>query len=199
MSPRPDVSNERKNQIINAAEQVFTEKGFYQARMDDIAGKTGLSKGTLYLYFKSKDDLIVAILDRIFNIEFKRMEELDLAKISAIDAIWQYTDMATRGFLDMMRIMPIAYEFLALAFRNKYVQVALKLYMKRYMEVVIPIVQHGIQTGEFRPVDPQETAIAMGAIFEGTVLLWVYDKTLVEPGRHIHTGIELLLEGMLAR
>ena len=41
MSPRPNVSNERKNQIINAAEDVFTQKGFDEARMDDIAEETG--------------------------------------------------------------------------------------------------------------------------------------------------------------
>ena len=73
MSPRPDVSDERKSQIINAAEGVFTKKGFDEARMDDIAEETGLSKGTLYLYFKSKDDLIIAILDRMFQREFKQL------------------------------------------------------------------------------------------------------------------------------
>ena len=68
MSPRPNVTDERTSQIINAAEDVFTKKGFDEARMDDIAEQTGLSKGTLYNYFKSKDDLIIAILDRIFQL-----------------------------------------------------------------------------------------------------------------------------------
>ncbi len=88
MSPRPDVSEVRKDQIMNAAEEVFSQKGFSDARMDDIAEETGLSKGTLYLYYKSKDDLIIAILDRIFQREFKAFEDLDLASISASDAIW---------------------------------------------------------------------------------------------------------------
>ena len=74
MSPRPDVTGERKIQILNAAEGVFTKKGFDDARMDDIAEETGLSKGTLYNYFKSKDDLIIAILDRIFQGVFKQIE-----------------------------------------------------------------------------------------------------------------------------
>jgi AcrR family transcriptional regulator len=74
MSPRPDVSDERKDQILNAAERVFTRKGIDLARMDDIAEETGLSKGTLYLYFKSKGDLIIAILERIFQGAFQMME-----------------------------------------------------------------------------------------------------------------------------
>jgi AcrR family transcriptional regulator len=198
MSPRPNVSDERKNQIINAAEGVFTEKGFDAARMDDIADETGLSKGTLYLYFKSKDDLIIAILDRMFQREFKQLGNLNLAELSALDAIWKITDLLTKDILGLQRLIPIVYQFLALAFRNKYVQLALKKYINSYVDVLVPIIQHGIDSGEFRQVDVHEVAIAMGAMIEGTLLLWVYDKTLVEPQYHIHSGMALLLEGVQA-
>src|SRR5574342_415095 len=103
MSPRPNVSDERKSQILNAAEDVFTQKGFEEARMDDIADETGLSKGTLYLYFKSKDDLIIAILDRMFQREFKQFENLNLAELSAIDAVWKITDLLTKDILGWLR------------------------------------------------------------------------------------------------
>ena len=58
MSPKPDVSEERKEQIATAATKIFSEQGFDKARMDDIASEAKLSKGTLYLYFKSKDAII---------------------------------------------------------------------------------------------------------------------------------------------
>lgn len=196
MSPRPDVSEERKHQILNAAEDVFTAKGFAAARMDDIAEETGLSKGTLYLYFKSKDDLIIAILDRIFQREVNALERLKTEPISASAAIQKFTDVATRNVRAMLRLMPIAYEFLALAFRNTYVQHALKHYFNRYLDILVPIIQRGIDSGEFRPVDAEEVAIAAGAIFEGTILEWVYDKSRVDPVKHIHTGITLLLDGI---
>jgi AcrR family transcriptional regulator len=199
MSPRPDVSDERKTQIINAAEDVFTEKGFDQARMDDIAEETGLSKGTLYLYFKSKDDLIIAILDRMFQREFKQFDNLNFTEVSAVDAIWKITDLLTKDILGLQRLIPIVYQFLALAFRNKHVQQALKKYINRYVEVLVPIIQRGIDSGEFRPVDAREVAIAMGAMIEGTLLLWVYDRALVDPKYHIHSGMSLLLEGVQAR
>jgi hypothetical protein len=95
-----------------------------------------------------------------------------------------------------LRLMPVAYEFLALAFRNKTVQKALKQYFRHYMEVLVPIIQRGIDSGEFRQVDPQEVAIAAGAIYEGTILLWVYDKTLIDIDHHIRSSIQLLLEGI---
>jgi AcrR family transcriptional regulator len=198
MSPRPNVTDERKSQIINAAEDVFTKKGFDEARMDDIAEETGLSKGTLYNYFKSKDDLIIAILDRIFQREFKAFEQSDISKMSASDAISLFADTVAKDIKLMLRLMPVAYEFLALAFRNKTVQKALKVYVNRYMDILVPIIQGGIDSGEFKKVDAKDVAIAMGAILEGTILIWVYDKSLVDPEVHIRSGIRLLMEGVLA-
>jgi TetR/AcrR family transcriptional regulator len=52
---------QRKEEIVQAAEKVFFSKGFEQSTMDDIAGEAELSKGTLYLYFRSKDDLHLAV------------------------------------------------------------------------------------------------------------------------------------------
>jgi AcrR family transcriptional regulator len=198
MSPRPDVSDKRKSQILNAAESVFTQKGFDEARMEDIADKTGLSKGTLYLYFKSKDDLIIAILDRIFQYEFRQFENVNVAEINAIDAIQKITDVLATDIVRLQRLVPIVYQFLALAFRNKYVQLALKKYINRYVDVLVPIIQRGIDAGQLRPVDAREVAIAMGAMLEGTLLLWAYDKTLVKPEYHIRSGIKLLLQGVQA-
>lgn len=199
MSPRPNVSDQRKSQILNAAEDVFTKKGFDEARMNDIAEKTGLSKGTLYLYFKSKDDLIVAILDRIFQNEFRQLENMQQTEASASEAIWKLTDTIARDIVRLLRLIPIVYGFLALAFRNKYVQRALKDYINRYLNILIPIIQRGIDSGEFRQVDAREVAIAASAIIEGTILLWAYDKSVVDPERHIRSGMKLLLEGVQVR
>jgi len=199
MSPRPDVSDERKDQILNAAEQVFTKKGLDEARMDDIAEKTGLSKGTLYLYFKSKDDLIIAILDRIFQSAFAQLTSRKNTQLNATDAILQFTEETSRDYKRMLRLMPVAYEFLALAFRNRVVQKALTQYFHIYLEALVPLIQRGIDSGEFRQVDARDAAIAAGAIYEGTVLLWAYDSEAVDVEHHIRSSIQLLLEGIQAK
>jgi len=54
----------RLTSIIAAAENVFAERGYHQARMDDIAEAAELAKGTLYYYFKSKDEIYVHLLER---------------------------------------------------------------------------------------------------------------------------------------
>lgn len=196
--PRAEGSEERRRQILEAASEVFARKGFYEARMEDIAEQTGLSKGTLYLYFESKDDLIIAILDLIFQGEFNQLEKLDYLNLSASEAIRIIINLTLEGFSDMLKLMPVAYEFLALAFRNDVVQQALHEYLRRYMNILIPIIQNGIDSGEFREGSAEEIAIAVGAIVEGTILLSVYDKDLVEPEHHIQSGVRYLLEGIRA-
>src|SRR2546429_5424799 len=57
----PEYKEEAKNRIVSAANQVFAEKGYRQATMDDVAKKIGVSKGALYLYFASKEELFEAI------------------------------------------------------------------------------------------------------------------------------------------
>jgi AcrR family transcriptional regulator len=196
MSPRPDVSELRKSQILNAAEEVLAQKGIDDARMDDIASETGLSKGTLYLYFKNKGDLVSAILDRIFERQLSEMETLGEDAASARQQLEKFAELTVKDISAMLRLMPVAYEFLALAFRNTAVQRALKAYMKRYMNILVPLVQRGIDSGEFRRVDAREVAVALGAVVEGTILLWVYDKSLVDTPHNIQAGIGFVLDGI---
>jgi AcrR family transcriptional regulator len=54
----------RPGEIVEAAMQVFAEKGFAAARLDDIAARAGVSKGALYLYFETKEDLFRAVVDQ---------------------------------------------------------------------------------------------------------------------------------------
>ena len=66
---------QRRNDIIDAAEHVFFEKGFDFAKMDDVAEKAELSKGTLYLYFKNREDLHYAIILRGLGLLYKIVKQ----------------------------------------------------------------------------------------------------------------------------
>ncbi|MCU0463299.1 MAG: TetR/AcrR family transcriptional regulator, partial [Anaerolineae bacterium] len=61
----PITQKERREQILQAARTVFAQRGLAEARMDDIAQVSGLGKGTLYLYYKTKDDLVVGLLEAL--------------------------------------------------------------------------------------------------------------------------------------
>ena len=57
----PEYKEEAKSRILDAANKVFAEKGYHEATMDDIARRLGVSKGAIYLYFSSKEDLFEAM------------------------------------------------------------------------------------------------------------------------------------------
>src|SRR5712691_10474684 len=55
---------EREALILQAAEEVLMEKGYYETSIDEIAARVGIAKGTVYLHFPSKEDLVIAIFER---------------------------------------------------------------------------------------------------------------------------------------
>jgi AcrR family transcriptional regulator len=198
MSPKPDVSEARKNQILQAAINVFTRRGFHDARMDDIVEETGLSKGALYWYYKSKEELIIAILDHIFNAEFAKMALFKDSEMPARQVLNNFVEAYINDLHNMLHFAPIIYEFYALAFRNKTVRVVMQRYLNTFMNIVEPIVQRGIDNGEFQPVDAHQISIAIGSQLEGTLLLWAYAPEIMALEDQLRTGVKLLLDSLIA-
>ncbi|MAP93985.1 MAG: hypothetical protein CMK07_03445 [Ponticaulis sp.] len=67
----------RRNQVLDAASECFVEKGFHRAGMAEIADRAQMSSGHIYHYFKNKDDIIEAIVDREIQSSLDRISELE--------------------------------------------------------------------------------------------------------------------------
>ena len=201
MSPRPDVSEERKNQILEAAIAVFARLGFQQTRMDDIASQAGLSKGALYLYYKSKDAIIAALLKYFFAQEFKRLQAfVDADRQETIhEQLLALTRQLAAAMQWMARLMPIAFEFYAIAGRDKEVHQFLKEYYKTYRTELARLIQRGIERGEFRTVDAEATATTLAALYEGLALLFFVDPQGMQWAEQAEASVQLLLEGLTQR
>jgi AcrR family transcriptional regulator len=96
----------------------------------------------------------------------------------------------------MMRVAPVMYEFYALAFRNKAVRKALQGDLRRYMNLAEPLLQQGIDRGEFRPIDARQGAQALAAIIEGTLLLWVIDPDSIDLESQVSAAAHIFLDGL---
>ena len=199
MSPRPDVSEERKDQILEAATKVFSQHGFAGTRMDDIAVESGLSKGSLYWYFDSKDAIIVGILDRVFDWETAHIEEILEREDSAQKKMELFVETTLKNLDKMKPLMPIFFDFWSLSVRNKTINKAIKRYYQRFIDILEPIIEMGIKQGEFRPVDIRETVFALGALFEGTILFYAYFADVLDLETQFRTGLDLVLEGLVAK
>ncbi len=196
MSPKQDVSEERKSQILDAAMETFTEKGFHKTRMSDIAESSGLSKGSLYWYFDSKDAIILKLIDRVFEFEIKDLTALLIDDRSAEERLYIYTERGGQDIIKMLKWMPLVYDFLALAFRQDTIKNAIQRYYKKNLDLLVALIQQGIDAGEFNPNSALEAAYTIGAIIEGTVMLWLYDPDQIDIQAHIKSSTELLLQGL---
>ena len=199
MSPRPDVSEERRAQIIESAINVFARQGFANTRMDDVAAESGLSKGLLYWYFKSKEEIIIAIADLLFGAEFQKMQKLSVGGQTARACLESFLDIFLEDLRGMLKVAPVIYEFYALAFHNAIVRKVMQEYLGRFVAILEPIVQHGMDNGEFTPGDARQMTIAIGSALEGTLLLWAYAPKMVHPEEQLRVSVVLLLNGLEAR
>jgi AcrR family transcriptional regulator len=196
MSPRPDVSEERRAQIIESAINVFAQQGFANTRMDDVATEAGLSKGLLYWYFKSKDEIVVAIADLLFGGELHKMQNLPCEGLSASQCLLNFTETFIVDMRLMLKVAPMMYEFYSLAFRNQAVRLVMKKFLRMFVDILEPMIQKGIDSGEFRPGNARQLALAVGATLEGTLLLWAYDPETMQVEEQLRQGVELISRGL---
>jgi AcrR family transcriptional regulator len=197
MSPKPDVSQQRKEQILEAATTAFARSGFSKTRMDDIAKESGLSKGALYLYFKSKEDIFRGILDTFFLREFKLIVELtENDTMSPRAKLRQLTEVILNDLDKMKYAMPIFFEFWAMSFRRKVVRGIFQTYMENYISLTQPLIEQGIASGDFRAGDAYDIAMAYGSLIEGSMVLWSYDPDHIDLRELLSKNAEIFLDGL---
>ena len=99
MSPKvTDAYREKtRNGIVLAAEKVFARKGYNGASMDDIVEESGLSKGALYGYFKSKEDLFLALRARRIDFDLEQLLAAMPATASATDKLMKVGEVVLRS------------------------------------------------------------------------------------------------------
>jgi len=88
--------NHKKDLIIDAAIQVFAEKGFYLAKVADVARKAGVADGTIYLYFKNKDDILISLFETKMEEILQRFETVVKNAGTAIDKLRNFIQLHFR-------------------------------------------------------------------------------------------------------
>lgn len=195
---RPDVSEERRLQIVEAAIRVFTRKGFRKATMPDIAAEAGLSVGGVYWYYKGKDEIVSAILERAFGEDFGALAELLSADAPAAGRLLSFVAAYADSFDQWLWMNPIGAEFYGEAAHDEKVRAVILRYIDRYRQALAALIGQGVQRGEFRAVDPFVAATALLGLEEGLGLLLAVDGQGVRWRESFLLGCELLIAGLRA-
>lgn len=199
MVPRPDVSEERKAQILDTAEEVFASRGFDGANMDLIAERSGLSKGAVYWYFKKKDDIIGALLDRVFRRSINSLRRIASEADSPRSRLLRIGEQISRDYQGLQRLMPIALEFYAIALRRKNIRKHLAGLYEELLSILTPVIEQGISAGEFAPIESRRAATLLIASYEGLGLVWSLSPRLVDWKTHGPMMASLLVNGLEQR
>lgn len=196
--PRPDVRVARKNQILDTAAIVFAKHGFHQARMDDIVQESGLSKGAIYWYFKSKDDIIAGLLQRFFDPEMHQAREILNAPGTVRERLILLMQLAMKDVQNVAHqgLLPLFYEYYALATRQEETRAFLQSYVQSYRAIMTALIEQGIARGEFRTVDVNAVSIAIPALLEGFILIWIMDSTAGDLEQQTTIALNLFFDGL---
>ena len=169
---------QKKNQILEAAAQLFAEKGFHRTTTKDIAQAADVSEGTLYNYFDNKEDLLFGIMEKLVdNQQLSRqlsLAELDDAQDFLVAVLNERRDYVQRNH-DMLQ--SVLSEIL----------VDPDLRLKYYHELVLPGMDtleehlaHRQSSGQIKQLDEKLLSRFLVSIFLGMFLLDVVHDPLIE-------------------
>jgi AcrR family transcriptional regulator len=180
---REREKEQRKNDIVDAAERVFFRMGHENATMDDVAAEAELSKGTLYLYFKNKEDLYLAIHlrgNKILVELFKKAFERGRNGLEKTEAIGRaYVDFY-KNYPDYFNAL-IYYESRQIDFADEN-SVAIQCLHegKQTMDLLISAIEIGRKDGSIREeIDAAKTAISLWGQTTGIVQIASLKEAIV--------------------
>ncbi len=191
--------DERPGEILEAALDVFAINGYAGARLDDVAERAGISKGTIYLYFKSKEELFHEVVRHWILPQLEKVEEIgSQKKISATEILRQqlqviYADLvATDASVIPKLIISEGARFPELA------QFYHQEIITRCHQNLRGVLERGVAEGEFRPavLNWELQAIFSPAL---TAAIWrsVFEQfSPLDLQAYLKTHIDLLLNGL---
>jgi TetR/AcrR family transcriptional regulator len=195
----------RPGELLAAALDLFVEKGFAGTRAEEVAARAGVSKGTLFLYFQSKEELFKAVVrENIsgrfseWNSEYEGFEGSTAEMLSYCMNVWWDRVGATKasGITKLMMSEAKNFPDLAAFYQQEVIQPGQALIRR--------ILQRGVERGEFREMNLDYAVYQVVApmiyllLARHSVSVCLRDDFEIDPKKYIEAQVDTLLNGMLA-
>ncbi|MFO7497199.1 MAG: TetR/AcrR family transcriptional regulator [Desulfobacterales bacterium] len=188
----------RRQQIIVAAKRVFSDKGFSRATMEDIAKEAELSPGTLYLYFKNKDELYASLSIRILHYLLIRLEHVAKEANTGLEARMESLKKAMLDVYDFDPLVIINMFHLQSSDTLRNLSPDLLAEIEDLSRIALGtmarILEKGIQEGVFIDRHPFALADILWALFSGVILLEESKKVLNTEKDFVRPTFELAFD-----
>jgi len=195
----------RPGELLDAALDLFVEKGFSATRVDEVAARAGVSKGTLFLYFQSKEDLFKAVVRENIANKFPTWQEEFLTFEGTSGDMLRYALTSWWERIGKTRASGITK--LVMSEAQNFPEIA-AFYQEEVIQpgnaMISRILERGVQSGEFREMNLEQAVhiIVAPMIF---LMMWKHSMgacaasaKIVDPEQFIHMQVDVLLHGMTA-
>ncbi len=199
VSANDERKERRRNEILDAAHQVFLDKGYHPSGIADVASALGIGHGTVYRYFANKHDLALAVLDRVISRLASAGLSEDPTESTSLEAYRAQVQRILTRLIELAFDEPNLLRF----FDEQGLVIApdrLRAFKDQFAAFTTLFLNNGIERGFLRAeLDVQPTAEALVAlIFEGV------SRAVGEGGRDnatrwMNAGIGLMFDGLRAR
>ena len=167
-----DTNKDTRYRILNAAINIFSKKGYYNTRVDEIVEAAETSKGGVYFYFPSKQDIFLGLVDEFANMLESRLVisiEQHEGGIERVDAALKACLATFQEYRKLSKIFLVQAVGLGITFEEKQRQIH-----DRFVEIIKEHLDDAVAAGEIEPLNTQIAAYAwMGAINE-VVIRWIH-------------------------
>jgi AcrR family transcriptional regulator len=191
----------RPGEIVAAALDCFAERGFTATRLDDVAARAGVTKGTVYLYFQNKEDLFKAVVrESVLPLLERAMGELAVGPEDPRERIRRVVTFLAGELLgSRLSVIPK----LVFAEAGNFPVIA-RFYLD---EVVVPVraflagvLREGVDRGQFRPVDPEHAFYSVVAPLL-VAALWQnsfgpYEDRTLDGAAMVRQHLDIILRGL---
>jgi AcrR family transcriptional regulator len=185
-----------KDEILSAAAQIISQKGFHAASMQDIAQAVNLQKASLYHHISSKQDILLALLDRALDLLIEHIEQvvqqplpadqkLRLAMIEYLQAMLEQRDLAS--------VLLLEYRSLEPQYHSRHIP-----RRDRFERLWRDMLQEGIEQGIFNCTDPAFASRSLLGVMNWTIT-WYHPGGSLSPAEIAEQTADLFFDGLLVR
>ncbi|MCE2405377.1 MAG: TetR/AcrR family transcriptional regulator [Dehalococcoidia bacterium] len=189
-------SGVRRAQIVQTARRIVADEGMASLTINGLAAAVGVSEGAIYRHFKSKDDILLALVREIESNLLRIISDSARPEESSLDHLRR---LLKRHFSSLERRNAVSFVVIAeaMCFADDRVKQAARQMVERYLETIAAILKEGAAKGEVGPgVDVKAAAIMFFGMVQASVTLWTFSNRAHPLSQHSAALWGMLKEGV---
>jgi len=199
--PKTVDREKKRDMILLAAMRLFAKKGIDGTKMEEVAKEAKIAKGTIYEYFKSRDELLNLafnyILVLINKLVRQRISEAESPEEKLKAGFLAYLDTAALGIDEYIEILPDLWSYGVRARDGQAeVQFDLSWIYHQFREQYARVLKDGMEKGRFRQLDIDAAATTITAAADGIYLQWMADREKINPHTQAANFIDIFIKGI---